>query len=141
MLTKEDYFGSQKEIPAADVVANSQDLLMRVNALMVAIGMKAGVASGWRSPAYNAEQRRLWIESGGAKGANTAVRSRHMEGNAIDLTDTAEQQISNYLLKNQGQLVAHGLYLEHPSATKGRWTNWCHLQRTPPKSGSRVFYP
>lgn len=142
MITAEDYFGRVSHIEAPDetVKANADTLLKRVNALLVACGFKTGVASGWRPPAYNAELRRKFI-AGEPGGANTAVRSRHMTGEAIDLTDTAEQQIALHLFTHQDLLVLHGLYMEHPIATKGKNTNWCHLQSQPPGSGNRVFIP
>lgn len=141
MITREDYFGQHDEVPEPGVEANAADLLACVNALLVACGFKTTCDSGWRPPKYNAELRRLWQTTGGKEGANTAVFSRHMDGNAIDLRDNADQQIAKYLLANPAVLIAHGLYMEHPSATRGRRTNWCHLQRIPPKSGNRVFYP
>lgn len=142
MITFEDYFGRVSHIEAPDeiVKANADTLLKRVNALLVACGFKTGVASGWRPPAYNAELRRKFI-AGEPGGANTAVRSRHMTGEAIDLTDTAEQQIALHLFANPELLIEHGLYMEHPVATKGMRTNWCHLQTQPPRSGNRIFVP
>jgi hypothetical protein len=84
------------------------------------------VSSGWRPPAINA----------GTLGA--APNSKHMTGRAIDLYDP-DGDLDNWLMtdKGVGTLEALGLWMEHPSATKG----WCHLQTVPPGSNKRVFYP
>ena len=82
------------------------------------------VASGWRPPAVNSK-------------TNGAARaSKHMTCQAIDINDD-EGELDNWCMNNQDKLAEIGLWLEHPSATKG----WCHLQVVPPKSGNRVFYP
>lgn len=82
------------------------------------------VSSGWRPPAIN------------AKTQGAARASKHMTCQAIDINDD-EGELDEWCLKNQDKLIEIGLWLEHPSATKG----WCHLQVVPPKSGNRVFYP
>lgn len=147
MITRDDYFGAHAEKPEPAVEANAADLLRRVNALLAEIGMKTYSVSGWRPPKYNAELRRLWIATKGAQGANTAVNSNHMTGNADDVFDNADQQIALLLLADwqangkNSILARHGLYMEHPSKTIGKRTNWCHLQRVPPRSGEHVFHP
>ncbi|MCV2365524.1 hypothetical protein LNV23_18910 [Paucibacter sp. DJ1R-11] len=87
---------------------------------------KSLVSSGWRPPAYNATVPRA------------APNSKHMTGCAIDLYDP-DGELDDWLVGGEGQaaLVALGLWMEHPSATKG----WAHLQTLPPKSRKRVFYP
>ena len=82
--------------------------------------------SGWRPPAVNAAT------------PGAALRSKHMLCQAIDVHDP-EGLIDNWLMTPQGQdaLTKIGLWLEHPSATKG----WSHWQTVPPGSGNRVFYP
>lgn len=84
------------------------------------------VASGWRPPAINAAT------------PNAAPSSKHMTGQAIDIYDP-DGDLDEWLLAAPGQrvLVNLGLWLEHPSATKG----WAHVQTIPPKSLNRVFYP
>lgn len=141
MITLADYFGSHKEQPTEEVQMAARELLLRVNALLASCGFKTGVASGWRPPLYNAELRRQWVESGGKQGANTAVNSKHMTGLAVDLKDNSDQQIAKYLNANQQHLVSHGLWMESPLDTKGKWSNWTHLQSVPPKSNNRVFRP
>ena len=82
------------------------------------------VSSGWRPAAVNAN----------VKGA--APRSKHMTAQACDLYDP-EGEIDEWCFSHPEVLAAIGLWLEHPSATKG----WCHLQVVPPRSGNRFFYP
>lgn len=65
-----------------------------------------------------------------------APNSSHKTGQAVDRYDPNEA-IDNWLMANQDRLVFHGLYLEHPSATK----SWSHWTTRAPGSGNRVFYP
>ena len=145
ILTSEDYFGrmSHREKPSEDVVANADVLIDAINGLYAHCGWDdaSDISSGYRSPDYNASQRALWIATNGAQGANTATRSKHMTGQASDQMDDAAQSKAKYLFDHQDALKQFGLYMEHPSATKGKWTNWCHLQSVPPRSGNRVFFP
>ena len=137
MISYEDYIGPHTEAPTEPMIGNATILLSRVNALLAACEFKTTVASGWRPPLYNAELRRLWVESNGTKGANTAVHSKHMTMQAIDIKDNDNQQIAKFLNENKQILQDHGLWMEHPASTRG----WCHLQSIGPKSGNRVFYP
>ena len=82
------------------------------------------VSSGWRPPAVNKAT------------PGAALRSKHMTGHAIDIYDP-DGDLDEWCLNHLHALESLGLYLEHPSATKG----WCHLQTLPPRSGNRVFYP
>ena len=131
MITLEDYFGrvSHIEEPNDQVVANATDLLGRVNDLFdecafIEAAMKPELNSGWRPAAYNAS----------VPGA--AVKSKHISGQAVDAADP-DGELDEYLFAHQDLLAKHGLWMEHPAATKG----WCHLQSVPPRSGNRVFYP
>lgn len=135
MITLDDYFWGQHEPVSNEINSNVLILLDKVNAL-IRIARRDGVdfdesprtrscvTSGWRSPKHNAS---LW---------NAAPKSKHMTGQAIDLYDP-EGEIDDWCINNKHELAAVGLYMEHPSATKG----WCHLQSVPPKSKRRVFYP
>lgn len=141
-ITTLDYFmGRQSKWPHefTDLVrANAAELLKRVNRF-VGYAIEGGhfhlethpvhggpLSSGWRPAEINAH----------TKGA--AVRSKHMTGQACDVYDP-DGDLDEFALTDVGQkcLEVCGLYLEHPSATKG----WCHLQSVPPRSGRRVFYP
>lgn len=116
-----------------EIVRNAGHLLRKVNNLIVLMHdveveshpvIGNPIVSGWRPPAINA----------GTKGA--APRSHHMSGNAVDLYDPVGA-IDDWCMEHLDFLAEAGLWLEHPSATKG----WCHLQQMPPSSGRRVFYP
>ena len=131
MLTSEDYFGRvlHIEAPSDEVKVNAGILLARVNALLHDCAMIEAAAipkvnSGWRPASYNATV------------PNAAVKSMHITGQAIDLADP-DGDLDDYLFRHQDVLGDHGLWMEHPLATKG----WCHLQSTPPRSGNRVFIP
>jgi hypothetical protein len=131
ILTSEDYFGRQSHRvkPSDDVVSNADILIRRVNQLLVDVYEKTGidpkvVNSGWRPANYNAT----------VPGA--AVNSKHITGQAIDLSDP-DGELDDFLFKNQEYLVENFLWMEHPAATKG----WTHLQSIPPRSGNRVFFP
>ena len=140
MITLEDYLmGRPALYPEAyteEVQLNAQQLVDRVNALLVEMA-RAGVqpevsphsgtwiASGWRPPELNAHT------------PGAASRSKHMTGEAVDLYDP-EGVVDEWCLQHL-PAISHeiGLWMEHPSATKG----WCHLQSVPPRSGNPVFYP
>lgn len=131
MISLEDYFGkvSHIEEPSDEVRENAAELLARVNALLADLaGIESAesphVNSGWRPAVYNATV------------PNAAVKSKHITGHAIDLSDP-DGDLDEFLVDNPQILARHGLWLEHPLATKG----WCHMQSVPPRSGNRVFYP
>lgn len=80
--------------------------------------------SGWRPMSINQSTR------------GAAPRSLHITCEAGDLYDP-EGAIDDWCMDHLDVLEQLGLWLEHPSATKG----WCHVQTQPPRSGRRVFYP
>jgi len=137
--TKDMYFRGRDGV-TSDIESNISVIVSRANKLLDAV-VAAGVPleinargnhvnSGYRPPEFNAT----------VPGA--ALRSKHMRGLAIDIFDP-EGEIDNWLLSQQDAggeiplLSDIGLWLEHPSATKG----WCHVQCVPPGSKRRVFYP
>ncbi len=65
-----------------------------------------------------------------------APNSSHKDGQAVDLYDP-HGDIDAWLMEHVDRLEAHGLYMEHPSATNG----WSHWTTRAPGSGHRVFYP
>lgn len=84
------------------------------------------LSSGWRPAEVN------------SKTPGAAVHSKHMTCEAADIYDP-DGEVDDFCLSDAGQSVLKrlGLWMEHPSATKG----WCHVQIVPPRSGNRVFYP
>lgn len=141
MITIADYFmGRREKYPAAlttEIERNAAHTVDLANKLLTeaqTYGVTveqhpvnhSPVSSGWRPPEVNAAT------------PNAATRSKHMTGQAIDIYDP-DGDLDEWLMTGQGQAVlsALGLWMEHPSATKG----WCHVQTVPPGSGRRVFYP
>lgn len=141
MLTLQQYWnGYDKRYPnelTTRINAEAAETVRVLNQLAVAL-QKAGIrlevspktgsilTSGWRPEQVNSTT------------PGAAVRSLHILALAADLYDP-EGELDEFLLSDKGQaiLVSLDLWLEHPSATKG----WCHVQRKPPRSGRRVFYP
>jgi hypothetical protein len=128
-----DYLYSRELTP--EIIENAKGLLAKVNKLLIYVinakvelevspATKSLVSSGWRPPRINN------ITDG------AAPKSKHLIGLAVDLYDP-EGEIDNFCMSNPDKLEKIGLWMEHPSATKG----WCHLQSVPPRSGNRVFYP
>ena len=65
-----------------------------------------------------------------------APHSAHKEGQAVDRYDPTNA-IDAWLLAHPDALVRHGIYIEHPDATK----NWSHWSIRAPGSGKHIFLP
>lgn len=129
-ITLDDYLMGRGPV-TGDRLSNALDMVRRVNLLLFAAEMDSPVSSGYRPPEINA------ATPGAAK------RSKHMDCNACDLADQ-NGLLDAWCLAHLDVLADIGLWLEHPSATKNPARfgyGWCHVQRVPPKSGNRVFYP
>lgn len=139
MITLQQYYmGRDKEYPALltpELKANAEKTVTLVNKLLEVsskLGVthelhpvtKSNVSSGWRPPQVNAGI------------PNAAPKSKHMTCQACDIYDP-DGELDDWCMENLDKLKVIGLWLEHPSATKG----WCHVQIVPPKSGRQVFYP
>ena len=134
MITLADYWmGRDKTFGSsltADIVRNAEETVKRGNLLLAEFRFDTKddeirkVNSGWRPPEVNAMT------------PGAAARSKHMTGQAIDIADP-EGNLDEWCLAHLTTLERCGLWLEHPSATKG----WCHVQIVAPRSGNRVFYP
>jgi len=141
VITVADYFmGRREQYPLAispDIERNAAVTVELANRLLEhasnhGVTMdrhpvnKSQVSSGWRPPALNANT------------PNAAPNSKHMTGQALDIYDP-DGDLDAWLMTTEGQaaLTSIGIWIEHPSATKG----WCHIQIVPPRSGHRVFYP
>ena len=123
MVTVDQYLMNRKSGLTFELLENAIDTVEKVNKLLGYFGSIRTVTSGYRPAAINAAV-------GGAKLSN------HMLCKACDLEDK-DGKLDNWCMENQDKLKEVGLWLEHPSATKG----WCHLQTVPPRSGNRVFKP
>lgn len=130
MLTVDKYLGDHVTNPVYaseltdEMRENAAALVGKINAALEAFGEDRRCNSGWRPRLYN----KL------VPGA--AVRSHHITCNAADMEDQ-DGALRDWCMDNLATLELIGLWMEHPSATKG----WCHLQQVPPRSGRRVFYP
>mgnify|MGYP000916116052 CR=1 FL=1 len=134
MITLADYWmGRDKTFGSAltaDIVRSAEETVKRANLLLAEFRFDTKddeirkVNSGWRPPEVNAMT------------PGAAQRSKHMTGQAIDIADP-DGNLDEWCLAHLTTLERCGLWLEHPSATKG----WCHVQIVAPRSGNRVFYP
>lgn len=116
-----------------EIKKNAKDFVPKVNAFLAEIGVsqECKVTSGWRPPSIN----------GAVSGA--AKRSLHMLGLAVDILDDKDQKLAKLVASKPEILRKYGLFLEDPAATKGKNTNWVHLDASPTRADrpSRVFKP
>jgi hypothetical protein len=119
----------------AELRANAEETVKRTNALIAALESdgvdvlvnpvtKSQLTSGWRPKIVNQTT------------FGAALHSNHTTCQASDIFDP-HGDIDNWCMNNQTKLADLGLWLEHPSSTKG----WSHVQIVAPRSGHRVFYP
>lgn len=130
-VTKKD---RRKEYPDefnADVLKNAQALLDKINAFLTEIGItSAQVTSGWRPESVN------------NKVTNASKKSYHMLGMAVDILDNKNQDLAKLVANSPVLLKKYGLWMEDMKATKGKNTNWCHIDcGTRSDRPSRVFIP
>lgn len=139
LITPHMFWTGRDSVYANQLTLNMRDnaaqILQRANAL-IAIAHVDGVelhprphqasyvTSGWRPRQVN------------ERTPGAALHSLHMSCEAIDLHDPYGE-LDEWCMDHLSHLEKIGLWLEHPSATKG----WCHVQTRGPKSGRRVFYP
>ena len=110
------------------VKANAEELKTRVNKALEYVGvLEADVSSGFRPSSVN------------SKVPNAATKSAHMSGEALDLVDDDKQTLCKLFTREV--LEKFDLYLENSDYTKGKNSNWCHLQIRKTKSGKRIFTP
>lgn len=132
MITREDFFmGRDKKYASEltpEIEANAQVTIDRANRLLTYYydanpdANRCKVNSGWRPPAINAAT------------PNAAPKSKHMKGQALDLSD--DGSLYQWCEENLGILEMIGLWMENERDTP----SWCHLQTVAPGSGNRIFY-
>lgn len=132
MVTFREIIGhsSIADIPIAHQ-HNLEELLKKVNLLRTAWGKPLIVSSGYRSMQ---DHLRIYGQKGITDRSKIPMKSAHLRGDACDLVDS-DGSLYAWAFSNQDKLAEWGLYCE--SGTVG----WLHAQQTPPKSGSRFFYP
>lgn len=127
-LTKNDLLTGRDKTYSSEYTAqisqNLDNLLVTMNKVQEAYGQKFKVNSGWRPSAVNAST------------PNSAPKSKHLEGLAVDIADP-DGKLVEWILSNLGLMKELGLYFED-----FRWTpTWCHFQILAPHSGNRIFIP
>jgi hypothetical protein len=120
VITQKDYLmGRDVQFSAEltpEILLNITILLEKVNSILWDLKIdSAKVSSGWRPAGINSSV------------PNAAKRSLHMTGKAIDILDDKSQSLANKILTNPDLLKKYDLWLEDPAHTKGKNTNWVHL--------------
>lgn len=124
-ITLKDYLTASGKYPdreksselTPEKLENAKKLLTAVNALLAEAGiLSVSVSSGFRPLAAN-------VAAGGAK------KSLHGTCLAIDLLDDKTQSLANKMTPTL--LRKYDLFMENEAYTKGKWTNWVHLQNSP----------
>lgn len=135
LITLEQYaMGRDKLYPnewTSEVQQNAKTLLEKVNALLNELSVSSAVVtSGFRPAAIN------------NKITNAAKKSAHMIGKAVDILDNKNQDLAKLVANSPILLKKYGLWMESMTATKGKNTNWVHLDTMDRKDRpSRVFLP
>ena len=139
IITLEEYLTSSGAYPerakspelTEEFLTNARKLLVNVNPFLYELGIfKVKVSSGFR-PSYVNERVK-----------NAAKRSLHMQCLAVDILDDANQTIATTCAANPDLMRKYNLFLESPAHTKGKNTNWIHLQYNSLKDRpSRIFIP
>lgn len=113
------------------VKANATSLLEKVNGLLEELKIsKVDVTSGFRTSTANANT------------PNSAKKSLHMLGLAVDILDNKTQDLGKLIASKPELLKKYGLWIEDLSATIGKNTNWCHLDcGNRSDRASRTFRP
>lgn len=110
---------------------NAIILLNMINQLLRELGIKeAKVSSGFRPSGVNSNL------------SNAAKKSLHMVGSACDILDNTEQSLGNLIKSRPDLLKKYGLWMEDLDSTRGKFTNWVHLDLgVRPDREIRIFHP
>jgi Peptidase M15 len=99
-----------------EVKDNAIKLISKVNLLLKDLNITiVDISSGFRTSGANAAT------------SNAAKKSLHMSGLAVDILDNANQDLAKLIVSKPELLEKYDLWIEDPQATKGKNTNWCHL--------------
>lgn len=105
----------------------------RINKIRSLYGKPMIVTSGYRSLS---DHLRIYRQKGIVDQSKIPMRSRHLSGQAIDISDP-KQELQQWCLANVPILEEIGLWCEDFAYSP----NWCHFQVVPPKSDKRFFKP
>lgn len=137
MITIEQYVGPHADSPdwTKENQANAAKLLLACDALEAEM-----VADGINFPDNPATKSGVSGKTfGGFRPQDCpqgAANSSHKKALAVDRYDP-KGEIDAWCMLHKDRLEAHGIYIEHPSATNG----WSHWTIKAPGSGNRVFMP
>lgn len=110
---------SHKEL-TPELINNANTLLFKLQELFEGLGIdlsKYKFSSGFRPTDVN------------SKIPNAAKKSLHSKCLAADIIDDKEQNLAKLMQSDNAKKLRKklGIWLESPAATKGKFTNWCHL--------------
>ena len=118
---------------SAEIQANLQELLVRINKVRKSWAKAMKVTSGLRSMA---DHLRIYKNKGITDTKKIPMKSKHLYGQAVDIYDP-NQKLQAWCKANEALLAEIGLWMEDFSVT----TNWVHFQIVPPGSGKRWVMP
>jgi uncharacterized protein YcbK (DUF882 family) len=121
----------ESEIPA-EHLANLKILHQKLNEVRKAYGKPMVPTSVYRTLA---DHLRIYREMGITDQAKIPMKSKHLSGQAIDISDP-DGKLMDWCLANQDVLEKVGLWCEERDDKKR-----VHFQIVPPKSGRRFFKP
>lgn len=107
------------------------DLLERVDKLVGDFMAETGLPEPAMTSGHRCRAKTLALIAGGAR---AAIDGQHEHSNAIDRADH-DNHLDAWITDEK--LEKYGLWREAPGATP----SWVHLQRVPPHSGNRTFFP
>lgn len=110
----------------AEIKANLETLLCKVNIIRAAYGKPMLVSSGLRDQALQ--------QSLISSGRSNAPKSKHLTGQAVDFVDS-DGKLTSWCKEHPAVLEKAGLWCEEGTV------GWVHVQSVPPKSGKRWFLP
>lgn len=149
MISNKDYYGDNRDHPALTpaVLANGERFLRTLNTFIAYCQSRGKVFK--ISPATKTQ---LSTSVGGWRApecASGSPLSSHKEARGGDLFDGLAGEettgaIGGWLLGDkEAQKFCRelGLYFEHPTKTKGKYSYWLHATNRRPASGQLFFYP
>ena len=138
MISRKDYIGAwAKASNLTPAVDNNINRLLNACNKLEALALQDGV----KFPVNIKTKSNISGEMYGGfrplgSGVGAGDSSSHCTGEGVDRFDP-DGKIDEWCLKNPEKLKLCGIYIEHPSVTKG----WSHWTIRAPKSGNRYFYP
>ena len=119
-----------------ELIDNANTLLFSLQELFTGLGLNLSnykFSSGFRPTSVN------------AKISNAAKKSLHSRCMAADIIDDKNQSLAKLMQTEKARELRMklGIWLESPTATRGKFTNWCHLDvsKTRIKRNSMEFLP